>query len=114
MAPDAQSVLQIVLDAPKLQQYFHPTAEGRVPVVLSGAGLSPDLRLEKFGQPVRVLERPATSDKPAPVVEVVRLDIEGGRATVELRYEVEGLRVRAELTRGSAGWSIATFDLAER
>jgi hypothetical protein len=102
-APDVQSVLQAVLDAPKLQQYFHPTAEGRVPVVLTGAGLSPDLRLAKFGQPVRVLDRPATGDKSAPVVEVMRLDIEGGRATVELRYEVEGLRVRAELTRGSVG-----------
>jgi hypothetical protein len=68
----------------------------------------------KFGQPVRVLERPATGDKRVAVVEVLRLALDGGRATVELRYEVEGLRVRAELTRGSAGWSIASFDLAER
>lgn len=106
---DMTPVVQAVLDAPALQPYLHPEAEGRVPVVVVSRLELNGLR--KFEAPVRVTDTAPPDEAWLEITDVQ--PIPDGYA-VAIRYAVEGLTGRFEVTRdGGGGWIARHHELTE-
>jgi hypothetical protein len=112
-ADDRARIAQFALDLPALQQYYHASQPGRVPVIVAtGAHVDPSWQLSKFDQPVLFV--PPDQIAGRPFIEFTRLEVTGDQARVDLRYEVEGLRVWMVLVRSADGWRWSDGQLSER
>jgi hypothetical protein len=112
---DKKVVLQQCLDLPQLQEYFHTTQPGRLPVLIENNGRIPVLRLSKFGQEVKFLtEDELTAAGKDAFVEFIRFEIAADNATVIYRYSVEGLMVTVLFKKVKGTWTITDSKLVER
>jgi hypothetical protein len=108
---DVNAILQLVVDDPELDSHLHLGEPGRFPLKIAGDKLPSGLTLVKATEPVKVSE-PPKSKKDAVLV-VTEIDIQGDKATVRYRYDVEGIRGTVTLAKTPHGWELKNSRLVE-
>jgi hypothetical protein len=108
---DVNAILQLVVDDPELDSHLHLGEPGRFPLKIAGDKLPSGLKLVKATEPVKLSE-PPKSKKDAVLV-VTELDIQGDKATVRYRYDVEGIRATVTLAKTPHGWELKNSRLVE-
>lgn len=109
---DVTAILQLVVDDPELDKYLHLGEKGRFPLQLSGEKLPSGLELVKSTEKVKVVEGPKS--KTDAVLVVTDLDVQGDKASVRYRYDVEGIRGTVTLARSAQGWELKSSRVVER
>ena len=110
-ADDATAILELVVNDPELDPYLKLGEPGRFPLKISGSALPSGLKLVKNNEPVQVVAAP--KDKKDAVLVVTEVDISGKKASVRYRYDIEGIRGSANLTKGQYGWELTNSRIVE-
>lgn len=109
---DVSKILQLVVDDPELDNYLHLGQAGRFPLQLAGDKLPSGLKLIKATEPVKIVDGPKS--KKDAVLVITEIDVEGDKATVRYRYDVEGIRGNVTLARSAHGaWELKNSRLVE-
>ena len=108
---DVAVILQLVVDDPELDRYLHLGEPGRFPLQLSGERLPSGLKLIKATEPVKIVDGPKS--KKDAVLVVTEIDVQGERATVRYRYDVESIRGNVTLAKTPHGWELKNSRLVE-
>jgi hypothetical protein len=108
---DISAVLQLVVDDPELDAHLHLGEPGRFPLKIAGDKLPSGLKLVKATEPVKLSE-PPQSKKDAVLV-FTEIDIQGDKATVRYRYDIEGIRATVTLAKTPHGWELKNSRLVE-
>ena len=110
---EINEIIQIAIDAPDLQQYYHILKlPDRVPLViklpnsLSSVSLS---RVNKFGRPV-ILYAPEMG---SPFFEVLSWKVSSNGITFDAAYKVEGLGMTYVFQKREGTWQISKMRLWE-
>ena len=99
------AIVEQVINHSALQQFLHPRVPGRVPLVLSSHLLDPRLSLRKFGKPVQVVPG-AQLKKGIAYLRFTGFTLKQNVATVEIRYNVEGVGGRFIFQRDGNLWRL--------
>jgi hypothetical protein len=108
---DITKILQLVVDDPELDTYLHLGQAGRFPLQISGEKLPSGLKLIKATEPVKVVDAPKS--KKDAVLVITEVDVQGDKATVRYRYDIEGIRGTVTLARSAHGWDLKNSRLVE-
>lgn len=108
---DVTAILQLVVDDPELDHYLHLGEPGRFPLQISGERLPSGLKLVKATEPVKIVDGPKS--KKDAVLVITEIDVQGDRATVRYRYDVEGIRGNVTLAKLAHGWELKNSRLVE-
>jgi hypothetical protein len=108
---DVAAILQLVVDDPELDRYLHLGEPGRFPLQLSGERLPSGLKLIKATEPVKIVDAPKS--KKDPVLVVTEIAVQGDRATVRYRYDIESIRGNVSLAKTAHGWELKNSRLVE-
>jgi len=108
---EVTTILQLVINDPELDQYLHLGEPGRFPLQLSGERLPSGLKLVKATEPVKVVDGPKS--KKDAVLVITEIDVQGERASVRYRYDIEGIRGNVSLTKKAHGWELKNSRLVE-
>jgi len=109
---DVTAVLQLVVDDPELDKYLHLGEKGRFPLQIAGEKLPAGLALVKSTERVLVVSGPKS--KADAVLVVTDLEVQGDKASVRYRYDVEGIRGTVTLARSAQGWELKSSRIVER
>lgn len=105
-----ETILQLVVDGPKLQPFLHGELANRRPLVIKLAAPVPEgLTVRKFDQAVRFAAKPT-----GPHLEVLSFRAGAAEARIEYRYAVEGVAGAVELRRETTGWKLVSETVTER
>jgi hypothetical protein len=110
-ADDATAVLELVVNDPELDPYLKLGEPGRFPLKISGSVLPSGLKLVKATEPVQIVAAP--KDKKDAVLVFTEIEISGKKASVRYRYDIEGVRGSANLTKGQYGWELTNSRIVE-
>ena len=94
---DVTAILQLVVDDPELDAYLRTGEPGRFPLKISGEKLPSGLKLVKATKPVEIVDGPKS--KKDAVLAITEIDVQGDKATVRYRYDVEGIRGTVTLAK---------------
>lgn len=108
---EVAAILQLVVDDPELDRYLHLGEPGRFPLQLSGERLPSGLKLIKATEPVKIVDGPKS--KKDAVLVVTEIDVQGDRATVRYRYDIESIRGNVTLAKTAHGWELKNSRLVE-
>lgn len=108
---DVSAILQLVVDDPELDTHLHLGEPGRFPLKIAGDKVPSGLKLVKATEPVQV-SAPPKSKKDAVLV-FTEIDIQGDKATVRYRYDIEGIRATVTLAKTPHGWELKNSRLVE-
>jgi len=108
---DVAVILQLVVDDPELDRYLHLGEPGRFPLQLAGERLPSGLKLIKATEPVKIVDGPKS--KKDAVLVVTEIDVQGERATVRYRYDIESIRGNVTLAKTPHGWELKNSRLVE-
>jgi hypothetical protein len=108
---DVSAILQLVIDDPELDSHLHLGEPGRFPLRIAGEKLPSSLKLVKATEPVKLSQPPQT--KKDAVLVFTEIDIQGDKATVRYRYDVEGIRATVTLAKSAHGWELKNSRLVE-
>jgi hypothetical protein len=108
---DISAILQLVVDDPELDSHLNLGTPGRFPLQVAGEGLPSGLKLVKSTEPVKVVEPPKS--KKDPVLMFTEISVQGSKATVRYRYDVEGIRGTVTLAKSPHGWELKNSRLVE-
>jgi len=108
---DVSAILQLVVDDPELDNYLHLGEAGRFPVKMSGDTLPTGLKLVKATKPVEIVDGPKS--KKDAVIAISDIDVQGDRATVRYRYDIENIRATVTLAKSPHGWELKNSRLVE-
>ncbi len=108
---DVAAILQLVVDDPELDKYLHLGEPGRFPLQLAGEHLPSELKLIKATGPVKIVDGPKS--KKDAVLVVTEIDVQGDKASVRYRYDIEGIRGNVTLARLTHGWELKNSRLVE-
>jgi hypothetical protein len=108
---DVAAILQLVVDDPELDRYLHLGEPGRFPLQLAGERLPSGLKLIKATEPVKIVEGPKS--KKDAVLVITEIDVQGERATVRYRYDIESIRGNVTLAKTAHGWELKNSRLVE-
>lgn len=109
---NVQRVLQLTLDLPKLQPYLHPESPNRKPMHVIANDQVGDVKLEKFGEPVKFISAADAKAKNIPAFEFTSVDVDKNSATVGFRYRVEGIRGKVSF-KFTDKWEVVSSELNE-
>ncbi|MDF3066960.1 MAG: hypothetical protein K0R38_2561 [Polyangiaceae bacterium] len=109
---DVTAIVQLVVDDPELDKYLHLGQKGRFPLQLAGEKLPSGLQVVKSTEPVVVIQGPKS--KTDPVLVITDLEVQGDKASVRYRYDVEGIRGTVTLARSAQGWELKNSRIVER
>jgi len=110
-ADDTTAVLELVVNDPELDPYLKLGEPGRFPLKISGSALPAGVKLVKATEPVQVVTGP--KDKKDPVLVFTEVEISKAKASVRYRYDIEGIRGSANLTKGQYGWELTNSRIVE-
>ena len=115
-AKDLRQIVQLIIDHPALQQYYHEEIAGRQPLyILKTPPFAGEPELTKFGAPVRYKDRDQlTGDDYEAYAEFPEINIGGDSAHVIFTYAVEGVYATSSLRKVGDEWRIEYFRIAER
>jgi hypothetical protein len=105
-------ILQRVIEDEELDKVLHLEKPGRFPFKVAGKDLPSGLSLTKGTKPVSVVSEP--SSKKEPVLVFTSIEISGKDAVVAYRWDIEGIKGTARLTKGPQGWELTSSRLVER
>ena len=108
---EVTAILQLVINDPDLDQYLHLGEPGRFPLQLSGERLPSGLKLVKSTEPVKIVDAPKS--KKDAVLVITEIDVQGDKASVRYRYDIEGIRGNVSLTKKAHGWELKNSRLVE-
>jgi hypothetical protein len=108
---DVNAILQLVVDDPELDNHLHLGTAGRFPLQVSGDSLPSGLKLVKATEPVKVVG-PPKSKKDAVLV-FTEISVQGDKATVRYRYDIEGIRGTVTAAKTPHGWELKNSRLVE-
>jgi hypothetical protein len=111
---DVTAILQLVVDDPELDNHLHLGTAGRFPLQMSGERLPSGLKLVKATEPVKIVDAPKS--KKDAVLVITEIDVQGDKATVRYRYDIENIRATVTLAKsGGAGgrWELKNSRLVE-
>lgn len=108
---DINAILQLVVDDPELDTHLHLGEAGRFPLQISGEGLPGSLKIVKATEPVKVVAGPKS--KKDAVLVITEMSVQGDKATVRYRYDVEGVRGTVTLAKTPHGWELKNSRLVE-
>jgi hypothetical protein len=108
---DVSAILQLVVDDPELDSHLHLGEPGRFPLKIAGDKLPSGLKLVKATEPVKLSEPPKSKNDA--VLVFTEIDVQGDRATVRYRYDIEGIRATVTLGKTSHGWELKNSRLVE-
>lgn len=108
---DVTAILQLVVNDPELDNYLHLGEPGRFPLQLAGEHLPSGLKLIKSTEPVKIVDGPKS--KKDAVLVVTEIDVQGDRATVRYRYDIESIRGNVTLAKAAHGWELKNSRLVE-
>jgi hypothetical protein len=108
---DVMKILQLVVDDPELDKVLHMEEPGRFPLQVAGDKLPSSIKVVKATKPVSVVGAPKS--KKDAVLVFTEIDVQGDKATVRYRYDVEGIRGNVTLARSSHGWELKNSRLVE-
>ncbi len=113
---DVGTLVQGILDLPKLQWIYHPEAKERIPVkVLASGFITEELKLTKFGKPVLILTKEEIeSKKITDYVSFKRVEFEGDTVTFHLTYDIEGAFADGKLIWTKDKWVVKNYRVGER
>ncbi len=112
---DKKEVMQLCLDLPGLQPYFHADQAGRLPVIIKNNGKVPQASLIKFEQAVLFMTPEDIDAKGIQTaLEFMRFEVTAESATVMYRYNIEGLMVTVLMKKVKGIWSVTDSKLVER
>lgn len=109
---DLNAILQLVINDEELDKVLNLTEPGRFPLKVAGESLPAKLEIVKSTEPVKVVPGPE-SEKDAVLV-FTEIDVTSSRASVRYRYDVEGIRGTASLSKGPHGWELVSSRIVER
>ena len=108
------SIVVQVLNHPKLQQFLHPEAPGRVPVVISAHLVDPRLSLRKFGKPVRIIPDSRLKNGDGAFLRFDNYSVKQNIAMVGIRYKAEGVGGDFRFRRSNDGsWKLIKAEVWE-
>jgi hypothetical protein len=115
-AAERQQVLQLLLDLPDLQQFYHADLPGRLPVKLqTDAFVTPGLPLRKFNQPVLLLSaRQLRQRGSRDYLHLGPLRRRQDTLDFRLGYDVEGVLAEGTLIRHANGWRVGRYAVVEQ
>jgi hypothetical protein len=108
---DVTAILQLVVDDPELDNYLHLGTAGRFPLQLAGEHLPSGLKLVKSTEPVKIVDGPKS--KKDAVLVLTDIDVQGDKATVRYRYDIEGIRATVSLAKSGKVWELKNSRLVE-
>jgi hypothetical protein len=108
---DVTAILQLVVNDPELDNYLHLGEPGRFPLQLAGEHLPSGLKLIKSTEPVKIVDGPKS--KKDAVLVITEIDVQGDRATVRYRYDIESIRGNVTLAKAAHGWELKNSRLVE-
>jgi hypothetical protein len=103
---DLQAILQLVIDDEALQPYLHLELPERHPLRISGEALPTGLELRKGEKPAQIVDAAASDDKKKPVLVFTEIQVQGDKATIAYRYDVEKLRGSATVVKADGAWTL--------
>lgn len=114
---DQQTVAQMCIDMDDLQMYYHENEdESRKPLIIFNDGTVPaDLELKKFGVSVLFMTSAELfNDGKMAYLIFDKFEVAENQATVEFRYDVEGVSVNLGLEKIAGTWMITSSQLSEK
>jgi hypothetical protein len=113
---DIVTLVQGILDLPRLQWIYHPEASERVPVKVLASGLvTKELKLTKFDKPVLILTKDEIeSKKITDYVNFKRLELKGDTLAFHLTYDIEGAFADGKLFWTQDKWVVKDYRVGER
>ena len=114
---DSQSVIQLSIDLPELQPYYHVNeAEGRKPLMILNDGIVQDfLSLTKFGERVQFrLEEDLFFNKIKGFLDFDIFSINPEKAHVIFHYSIEGIEVDLMFANRNNEWYVTKKEIVEQ
>jgi hypothetical protein len=103
---DLQAILQLVIDDEALQPYLHLELPDRHPLRVSGEALPSGIELRKGEKPAQIVDAAAAEDKKKAVLVFTEIQVQGDRATIAYRYDIEKVRGSATVTKSDGNWTL--------
>jgi len=105
-----EKILQLIFDSSDVSQYFHPEAEGRIPIKIATNGhISNNVNLNKYGEKVTVV----TTSSSEETLDVHLFSIQGNNATFEIRYGIEGVTIEGTAVLSESVWELKSLEVSE-
>jgi hypothetical protein len=110
------TLIQGILDLPKLQWIYHPEASERVPIKVMASGLvTKDLKLTKFDKPVLILTKDELQFKKIQdYIHFKKLEFKGDTVTFHLTYDIEGAFAVGKIFWAGDKWVVRNYRVGER
>ena len=110
-AEDLKAILQLVVDDPELDRYLKLGEPGRFPLQVSGDRVPKGIEVIKATKPVKFVDGPGS--KKDAVLAITEIDVQGDKATVRYRYDIEGIRGTVTLQKSAHGWELKNSRVVE-
>ncbi len=112
---DFCKILQLTIDLPKLQQFFHvEEIQNRSPLrVAINDSNANCASLTKFGKKVILFDKNATSNSLFPFLEISEMNITANLATISIKYSPEGVKGTAKLKKNNGKWELYKSHIVE-
>ncbi|MFM8332495.1 MAG: hypothetical protein ACKN9T_12465 [Candidatus Methylumidiphilus sp.] len=108
---DAREVLQLLLNAPQLAQYYHfDVRPQRKPLRIhnqTSVAIAPE-NLTAIGEPVEL-----TQNADPNTLEIAEFQIDGGHAAAKFAWHVEGIAGTVEFSKQQGVWRLDHINVAE-
>ena len=110
-----ESIVQKILDLPKLQWIYHPEVKERLPVkVLESELIDKNFNLNKFGQKVRILSMQELENEGIEDYIIFdKIKITNDTADFELHYKMEGVGCSGRFLKENGEWKIIDYSVWE-
>jgi len=111
---DFCKILQLTIDLPKLQQFFHvEKIQDRSPLRVAVNDVNVSCTLTKFDKKVVLFDKNTTYNQSVPFIEVLEIDISSNLATISIVYRVEGIKGTAKLRKNDSKWEVYRSHIVE-
>ena len=111
---DLKTILQLVLDDDALQPYLHLEEPDRMPLKVHGEMLPSGLELTMARKPVQYVDATVAEDKKKAVLVFTAIEVQGDKANIAYRYDVEKVRGSATVVKSDGAWTLHKSRISER
>lgn len=112
---DFCKILQLTIDLPKLQQFFHvEEIPNRSPLRIAISDINTNcVSLTKFGKKVIFFNKNTTNNPLFPFLEISEMNITANLATISIEYSPEGVKGTAKLKKNDGKWELYKSHIVE-
>jgi hypothetical protein len=112
---EIQTLVQDILDLPRLQWIYHPEVHERLPVKILESGLvTKNLKLRKFDKDVLIMTKDELeANKTLDFVNIEELFFKGDTLSFYLTYDVEGAFADGKYVWTGDKWRVLNYTVGE-